>query len=152
MKKIGIMLLCCLTGCISNSGSGSNNSYDAYAGAPYGQPVQYAAQPDMYYSEPMEYMQPDMYSAAPVIYETQPVEYGMPPMEYDAQPTVQQAVYPEQMPESMQYLPESPYDIGPYSSLYPASYNTSAAPADDSHTNHYPPALPKSRPYRRPIQ
>lgn len=151
MKKICIILVCCLTGCVADSGSNYNDSYNAYANNPYGQPVQYSAQPEVYYSQPMEYAQPGEYYQ-PMVYETQPVPYSAQPMEYAAPQMAQPVTYPEPMPEAMQALPEDPYEVGPYNTMYPASYNTAASPTADSHTNHYPPALPRSRPYRRPIQ
>ena len=154
MKKIGIMFLCCvLAGCVERSDADYNYGYNnPYGNNPYAQPVNYGAQPVQYYdnaqyeqyypqsveySQPMEYTQPEQYYPQPVEYMTQPEMVYPQPVEY-SQPL--QLV-------STGGIQSMPYDIQPYADMY---QNAAAATAD-TNTNHYPPALPKRRPYRRPL-
>lgn len=139
MKKIVVLLAyCCLTGCVADTGADSYDMYSDPYGAPYGQSTPYMQ--TMPYGQPVEYQQPMEYS--------QPFEYGQP-VEYvqpmDSYPPIEYT-QPTTYTQPVEVTPNMPYDIQPYANMYQGS---STAP--DTNTNHYPPALPKSRPYRRPL-
>jgi len=152
MKKISILLLCCgLAGCIAKSGGDYDNAYSPYEQQPYATPQAsyYNGAQSVVYNEPVMYGQPVANAFQPVAY-SEPVLVSQP-MTYAT--TVSQPVvyeHPQPMvygnPQAMM-PPQSgfmPYDVQPYTEMYQQA-------ASDASTNHYPPALPKSRPYRRPL-